>query len=111
MEFGLGSFLRTRSFVDRTIHRSGLDFDTSGVLRPKFVELISIAFDAAITHVYALGTRRHIKAALGLGASAAEIMTVLKLCVAQGANALDAGVPILAEELGARGRMAKSDDQ
>jgi alkylhydroperoxidase/carboxymuconolactone decarboxylase family protein YurZ len=76
---------------------------------PKFVELISIAFDAAITHMYAPGTRRHIKAALALGASIEEIMTVLKLCVSQGANALDSGVPILAEELtlyegGARGR-------
>jgi alkylhydroperoxidase/carboxymuconolactone decarboxylase family protein YurZ len=66
---------------------------------PKFVELISIAFDAAITHMYAPGTRRHIKAALALGASAEEIMTVLKLCVSQGVNALDFGVPILAEEL------------
>jgi alkylhydroperoxidase/carboxymuconolactone decarboxylase family protein YurZ len=78
---------------------SGTGFYTSGVLSPKFVELISIAFDAAITHMYAPGTRRHIKAALALGASVEEIMTVLKLCVSQGANALDFGVPILAEEL------------
>jgi len=82
---------------------SGTGFYTSGVLTPKFVELISIGFDAAITHMYAPGTRRHIKAALALGASVEEIMTVLKLCVSQGANALDAGVPILAEELAAFG--------
>jgi alkylhydroperoxidase/carboxymuconolactone decarboxylase family protein YurZ len=80
---------------------AGAGFYTSGVLTPKFVELISIAFDAAITHMYAPGTRRHIKAALNLGASVDEIMTVLKLCVSQGANALDFSVPVLAEELAA----------
>jgi alkylhydroperoxidase/carboxymuconolactone decarboxylase family protein YurZ len=74
---------------------------TKRLFTPKFVELISIAFDAAITHMYAPGTRRHIKAAVALGASAEEIMTVLKLCVSQGANALDFGVPILAKELAA----------
>lgn len=78
---------------------SGTGFYTSGILTPKFVELISIGFDAAITHMYAPGTRRHIQAALALGASVEEIMTVLKLCVSQGANALDLGIPILAEEL------------
>lgn len=80
---------------------AGTGFYTSGVFTPKFVELISIGFDAAITHMYAPGTRRHIKAALALGASLEEIMTVLKLCVSQGANALDSGVPILAEEIAA----------
>jgi alkylhydroperoxidase/carboxymuconolactone decarboxylase family protein YurZ len=80
---------------------AGAGFYTSGVLSPKFVELISIAFDASITHMYAPGTRRHIKAALALGATPAEIITVLKLCVSQGANALDLGVPMLAEEAAA----------
>jgi len=80
---------------------AGAALYTSGVFAPKFLELISIAFDAAITHMYAPGTRRHIKAALALGASLEEIMTVLKLCVSQGANALDFGVPILAEEVAA----------
>lgn len=78
---------------------SGAGFYTNGVLTPLFVELISIAFDAAITHMYAPGTRRHIKAALALGATPGQVMDVLKLCVSQGADALDVGVPILAEEL------------
>jgi alkylhydroperoxidase/carboxymuconolactone decarboxylase family protein YurZ len=76
--------------------RSG--FYTSGVLTPKFLELISIAFDASISHMYAPGVRRHISAALALGATPEEILTVLKLCVSQGADALYLGVPILAEE-------------
>ena len=80
---------------------AGTGFYTNGVLTPKFVELISIAFDASITHMYAPGTRRHIKGALALGASAAEIMDVLKVCVSLGANALDLGAPILAEEAAA----------
>ncbi len=68
-------------------------------MSPKFVELLSIAFDASYTHMYAPGTRRHIKAALNLGASMEEIMEVLKLCVVQGVQACNLGVPILAEEL------------
>ncbi|WDZ81955.1 carboxymuconolactone decarboxylase family protein (plasmid) [Ensifer adhaerens] len=71
----------------------------SGIFTPKETELISIAFDASFTHMYAPGTRRHIRAALKLGATLAEIMEVLKLCVAQGVQACNLAVPILAEEL------------
>ncbi len=61
--------------------------------------LLSIALDASYTHMYAPGTRRHIKAALKLGATMEEIMEVLKLCVVQGVQAVNLGIPILAEEL------------
>jgi len=71
----------------------------NGVIPPKEVELISIACDASFTHMYAPGTRRHIKAALKLGATIEEIMEVLKLCVVQGVQACNLGVPILAEEI------------
>jgi alkylhydroperoxidase/carboxymuconolactone decarboxylase family protein YurZ len=70
-----------------------------GVLSVKEVELISIAFDASFTHMYAPGTRRHIKGALDAGATMEEIMEVLKLCVVQGVQACNLGIPILAEEL------------
>lgn len=85
------------SWTDELIS-AATGFYTSGLLSPKFVELISIAFDASITHMYAPGVRRHIKGALALGATVDEIAAVLKLCVSQGANALDLGVPVLAEE-------------
>jgi alkylhydroperoxidase/carboxymuconolactone decarboxylase family protein YurZ len=49
--------------------------------------------------MYPPGTRRHIKAALKLGATMEEIMEVLKLCVIQGVQAFNLGIPILAEEL------------
>lgn len=70
-----------------------------GVMSAKDIELLSIAFDASYTHMYAPGTRRHIKGALQLGATMEEIMEVLKLCVVQGVEACNLGVPILAEEL------------
>ena len=72
---------------------------TSGVFSPKLAELLSIAVDASITHMYAPGTRRHIQSALKLGATIEEIMDVLKICVAAGMQAINLGIPILAEEL------------
>lgn len=74
----------------------------SGIFTAKEMELLSIAFDASFTHMYAPGTRRHIKAALALGATAEEIMEVLKLCTAQGVQACNLAIPILAEELADR---------
>jgi alkylhydroperoxidase/carboxymuconolactone decarboxylase family protein YurZ len=70
-----------------------------GVLPRKDLELLMIAFDASYTHLYAPGTRRHIRGALEAGATVAEIMEVLKLCVVQGVQSCNMGVPILAEEL------------
>ena len=80
----------------------GIPAYAGGVLSPKLAELLSIAFDASFTHMYAPGTRRHIKAALKLGATMEEIMEVLKLCVIQGVQACNMGVPILAEEIAKR---------
>lgn len=82
--------------------RLGAGIYGSGVLPPKEVELLSIAFDASFTHMYAPGTRRHIQNAIKAGATIAEIFEVLKICVAQGAQASNLGVAILAEELAAR---------
>ncbi len=78
---------------------TGVPVYASGVLSPKEVELLSIAFDASYTHLYAPGTRRHIQGALAAGASVEEVMEVLKLCVVQGVQSCNLGVPILAEEL------------
>jgi alkylhydroperoxidase/carboxymuconolactone decarboxylase family protein YurZ len=77
----------------------GASIYKSGIFTPKFMELISIAFDASITHMYAPGTRRHIQGALRAGATPEEIMGVLQLCVSMGVQACAKGVPILAEEL------------
>jgi alkylhydroperoxidase/carboxymuconolactone decarboxylase family protein YurZ len=69
------------------------------VFTKKEYDLLWIAFDASFTHMYAPGTPRHIKSALRKGATMEEIMEVLKICVAQGVQTLNLGVPILAEEL------------
>jgi alkylhydroperoxidase/carboxymuconolactone decarboxylase family protein YurZ len=83
---------------------TGVGLYAAGVLPAKEVELLSIAFDASFTHMYAPGTRRHIRNALAAGATVKEIMEVLKLCVVQGVQALNLGLPILAEELARRAR-------
>ena len=78
------------------------DLYSGKILPPKFIELLSIAADASVTHMYAPGTRRHIKAALALGATVAEVNETLKIAVSFGGEAtLNMAVPILAEELAA----------
>jgi alkylhydroperoxidase/carboxymuconolactone decarboxylase family protein YurZ len=76
------------------------DLYNGRVLPPKFIELLSIAADASVTHMYAPGTRRHIKSALALGATVDEINETLKIAVSFGGEStLNMAVPILAEEL------------
>ena len=93
------AFLEIAPGWTEAIIAASLPVYTSGVLTPKLAELLSIAVDASITHMYAPGTRRHIQTALKLGTTVEEIMEVLKICVAQGLQASNLGVPILAEEL------------
>ncbi len=81
---------------------AGIGFYASGIMKPKDLELLAIALDASVTHMYAPGTQRHIKAALKAGATIEEIMEVLKICVSVGFQACNLGVPILEEELSAR---------
>ena len=63
----------------------------SGLFTPRFLELISIAFDASITHMYAPGTRRHIQGALKAGATPEEIMAVLQTLRFDGRSSLRQG--------------------
>jgi alkylhydroperoxidase/carboxymuconolactone decarboxylase family protein YurZ len=78
---------------------TGISVYVGGVFTPKMAELLSIALDASVTHMDPPGTRRHIKAALALGATMEEIMEVLKLCVISGGSAFKLGVSILATEI------------
>jgi alkylhydroperoxidase/carboxymuconolactone decarboxylase family protein YurZ len=87
----------------------GISIYKTGLFTPRFMELISIAFDASITHMYAPGTRRHIKGALEAGATPEEIMAVLQLCVSMGVQACAQGVPILVEELARRENEPSAD--
>lgn len=78
---------------------AGVGIYADGVFSPKEVELLSIALDASVTHLYAPGIRRHIRGALDAGASSAEIVAVLQLCVSQGVQACNLAIPILESEL------------
>lgn len=73
----------------------------SGVLEPKVLEFIAIAVDASCTHMYAPGTRRHIRKALELGATPQEITAVLQAVSVLGIHTSSLGAPILLEELAA----------
>ena len=84
---------------------AGVGLYADGVFDAKEMELLSIAFDASITHMYAPGTRRHIKGALAAGATVSEIMDVLKICVSRGVESCNLALPILADEV-ARARNA-----
>ena len=71
-----------------------------GPLSPKMKEFILIAINAATTHLYAPGVRRHIQNALRLGATREELLEVIQLTTILGIHAVNTAVPILAEELG-----------
>jgi len=76
----------------------------TGALEPKVKEFMYITVDVAATHLYEPGARSHIRAALGHGATAAEIMEVIELTSTLGIHAAVVGVPILVEELEAAGQ-------
>lgn len=66
-------------------------------LSPKFQSLISLAVDAAATHLFTPGIREHIQAAHAAGASIVEVMEVLELSSTLGIHACNIGIPILVE--------------
>ncbi|MBP6725450.1 MAG: carboxymuconolactone decarboxylase family protein [Halioglobus sp.] len=61
-------------------------------------EFIAIAVDASCTHMYAPGTRRHIRKALELGATTDQVMAVLEGVAVLGLHSVAMGAPILKEE-------------
>lgn len=74
-----------------------------GVLDPKTVEFIAIAVDAACTHMYGPGVRRHIAKALDLGATPEEILAVLQGVAVLGIHSVALGAPMLVQEMRDRG--------
>lgn len=71
----------------------------NGPLPPKVKEFILIAINAATTHLYGPGIRRHVQNALQLGATREELLEVIQLTTIMGIHAVNVAVPILAEEL------------
>jgi alkylhydroperoxidase/carboxymuconolactone decarboxylase family protein YurZ len=70
-----------------------------GPLPQKTKELIFIAVNAATTHLWAPGVRRHIRNALREGATQEEILEVIQLTSIMGIHSLTLGAPILQEEV------------
>jgi alkylhydroperoxidase/carboxymuconolactone decarboxylase family protein YurZ len=71
---------------------------TDGILPVKFVELVSIALNAARTNLNPEGTRRHIRAALAAGASRHEILFVLKCASVMSIHSFSFNAPLLMQE-------------
>ncbi|MBW5440218.1 hypothetical protein FXB41_37285 [Bradyrhizobium canariense] len=71
----------------------------TGPLSRKMCELIYVALDGSATHLFRSGLALHMQLALDQGASAQEIVDVLRLATAQGLEGCYVGVGILAEEL------------
>ncbi len=69
-----------------------------GPLPAKFKELILVAINAATTHLYAPGVRRHIRNALEAGATREEILETIQLTTVMGIHSCNLAVPILMEE-------------
>lgn len=70
-----------------------------GPLPAKFKELILVAINAATTHLYGPGVRRHIRNALKTGATKEEILETIQLTTVMGIHACNLAIPILMEEV------------
>lgn len=79
---------------------------SQGPLPLKFKELILVALNAATTHLYAPGVRRHMRNALDAGATPQEVLEVIQLTTVLGIHSSNMALPMLAEELA---RMRPSD--
>jgi len=85
-------------FIEAYLQLRSVPF-RKGPLPMKFKELILIAINAATTHLYAPGVRRHIRNALQHGATREEIFEAIQLTTVLGIHSCNLAVPILAEEL------------
>ena len=70
-----------------------------GPLPAKFKELILIAINAATTHLYGPGVRRHMQNALKAGATKEEILETIQLTTVMGIHSCNLAIPILMEEV------------
>ena len=72
---------------------------SQGPLQQKYKELILIAINAATTHLYQPGVRRHIQNALKAGATQEEILETIQLTTVMGIHSCNLAIPILLEEI------------
>ena len=72
---------------------------SKGPLEQKYKELILIAINAATTHLYGPGVRRHNQNALKAGATMEEILETIQLTTVMGIHSCNLAIPILTEEV------------
>jgi len=70
-----------------------------GPLPAKYKELVLIAINAATTHLYGPGVRRHMQNALKAGATMEEILETIQLTTVMGIHSCNLAIPILMEEV------------
>lgn len=70
-----------------------------GPLPAKVKELILIAVNAATTHLYGPGVRRHVQNALKAGATKEEILEAIQLTTVIGMHSCNLAIPIVLEEI------------
>jgi alkylhydroperoxidase/carboxymuconolactone decarboxylase family protein YurZ len=76
----------------------------TGTLSPKVKELLYIAIDSSMTHMYEPGLRVHIRNATRHGATRDEIMEVYQLTSSIGVHAVTMAVPVLLEVMAKAGK-------
>jgi alkylhydroperoxidase/carboxymuconolactone decarboxylase family protein YurZ len=108
-EFWDGLLVLDPDFFEAYLAFSGVPWK-KGPLEPKVKELIYIAIDASTTHLYEPGLRQHIRNALRLGATSAEIMEVYELTSVLGIHTCTLGVPALLDELQQAGQLDSDGD-
>lgn len=94
---------RDPDFMEAYLQLRNVPF-RKGPLPAKVKELILVAVNAATTHLYAPGVRRHLRNALQHGATAEEILETIQLTTVLGIHACNLAVPILEEELAERSK-------
>jgi alkylhydroperoxidase/carboxymuconolactone decarboxylase family protein YurZ len=80
----------------------------TGHLSPLTKELVYIAFDTSVTHLYTVGLRLHIENALAYGATAQQIVEVMETASLIGVKSLLVGAPMLRDEVDTYGGSAES---
>ncbi|MBK6616745.1 carboxymuconolactone decarboxylase family protein [Ottowia sp.] len=73
----------------------------NGPLPQKYKEMVLVAINAATTHLYAPGVRRHMRNAFQAGATMDELLEVIQLTTVMGIHSCNLAVPILMEEAAA----------
>jgi alkylhydroperoxidase/carboxymuconolactone decarboxylase family protein YurZ len=82
-----------------------------GPLPQKYKELILVAINAATTHLYGPGVRRHMQNALKAGATREEILETIQLTTVMGIHSCNLAVPIMMEELAGEASAAVKQPQ